>query len=135
MNRHLIGLLLGTEEDWPAAFEAIMRRMGTVRAGAGEEHGFDIERITIEPFDLRATPLRPGHRPAGGLVLRPAGWLKKVALMDDVYLMNSPFTFQSMEKRQSVVLPLQSSIHSGDVYPSCISVGTSGFINDAPPSA
>ena len=28
----------------------------------------------------------------------PREWLKKVALMNDVYLLNSPFTFQSMEK-------------------------------------
>jgi hypothetical protein len=28
----------------------------------------------------------------------PREWLKKVALMDSVYLLNSPFTFQSMEK-------------------------------------
>ena len=28
----------------------------------------------------------------------PREWLKKVALMDDVYLLNSPFTFQWMEK-------------------------------------
>ena len=33
MNRHLIGLLLGTEEDWPTAFETIVRRMGPVRCG------------------------------------------------------------------------------------------------------
>ncbi len=28
----------------------------------------------------------------------PREWLKKVSLMDDVYLFNSPFTFQAMEK-------------------------------------
>jgi hypothetical protein len=28
----------------------------------------------------------------------PREWLKKIALMNDVYLLNSPFTFQSMEK-------------------------------------
>ena len=28
----------------------------------------------------------------------PREWLKKVALMDDVYLLNRPFTFQAMEK-------------------------------------
>ena len=28
----------------------------------------------------------------------PREWLKKIALMDDVYLLNNPFTFQSMEK-------------------------------------
>ncbi len=99
MTNHLIGLLLGTEEDWPAAFETIVRRLGPVVDGAGEEHTFDVERITIEPFDLR-------YKPRYDLVIdrlaywyyHPREWLKKVALMDDVYLLNSPFTFQSMEK-------------------------------------
>ena len=27
-NHHLIGLLLGAEEDWPQAFEAIAGRLG-----------------------------------------------------------------------------------------------------------
>src|SRR6185436_4281294 len=52
-----------------------------------------------EPFDLR-------YRPQHALVIdrlaywyyHPREWLKKAALMDDVYLLNSPFTFQSMEK-------------------------------------
>ncbi|WP_232662685.1 ATP-grasp domain-containing protein [Pseudonocardia sp. TRM90224] len=99
MNKHLVGLLLGTEEDWPAAFETLARRVGPVSDSAGEEHSFDVERITIEPFDLRA-------KPRYDLVIDrlaywyyvPREWLKKVALMDDVYLLNSPFTFQSMEK-------------------------------------
>ena len=96
---HLIGLLLGTEEDWPSAFEALMRRLNPVLSVEGSEHTFSTERVTIEPFDLRA---RPRH----ALVIdrlshwyyHPREWLKKVALMDDVYLMNNPFTFQSMEK-------------------------------------
>jgi hypothetical protein len=95
---HLIGLLLGTEEDWPTAFETILRRVGPVYAG-GTRHTFDVERITIEPFDLR-------DKPRYDLVIdrlaywyyHPREWLKKIALMDDVYLLNSPFTFQSMEK-------------------------------------
>jgi hypothetical protein len=97
--KHLIGLLLGTEEDWPAAFETIVRRLGPVTDAAGVRHDYDVERVTIEPFDLRA---RPRH----DLVIdrlaywyyHPREWLKKIALMDDVYLLNSPFTFQSMEK-------------------------------------
>ena len=92
--RHLIGLLLGTEEDWPTAFEEILSRLGPV-----DGHTFDYERITIEPFRLR-------DRPRYHLVIDrlaywyyvPREWLKKVALMDGVYLLNSPFTFQSMEK-------------------------------------
>ena len=30
-TRHLIGLLLGTEEDWPRAFEEILHRLGPVK--------------------------------------------------------------------------------------------------------
>ena len=98
-TRHLIGLLLGTEEDWPRAFEEILRRLGPVAGAGGARHVFDCERITIEPFGLR-------DRPRYHLVIdrlaywyyHPREWLKKVALMDGVYLLNSPFTFQSMEK-------------------------------------
>jgi hypothetical protein len=96
---HLIGLLLGTEEDWPAAYETLIARLGAVTDGSGRRHRITTERVTIEPFDLR-------DRPRHDLVIdrlaywyyHPREWLKKVALMDDVYLLNSPFTFQSMEK-------------------------------------
>jgi hypothetical protein len=98
-RRHLIGLLLGTEDDWPRAFDAILRRLGPVTGPDGTRHVFGTERITIEPFSLR-------DRPRYDLVIdrlaywyyHPREWLKKVALMDNVYLLNSPFTFQSMEK-------------------------------------
>jgi hypothetical protein len=96
---HLIGLLLGTEEDWPRAFETLVERLGPITDAAGRRHHVTTERVTIEPFDLR-------DRPRHDLVIdrlaywyfHPREWLKKVALMDDVYLLNSPFTFQSMEK-------------------------------------
>jgi hypothetical protein len=96
---HLIGLLLGTEEDWPRAFETLLGRLGPVKDASGTTHRITSERITIEPFDLR-------DKPRYELVVDrlawwyyvPREWLKKVALMDDVYLLNSPFTFQAMEK-------------------------------------
>ncbi len=96
--RHLIGLLLGTEDDWPRAFEDIVGRVGGV-VRDGRTHRYATERVTIEPFDLRASPRYD-------LVIDrlaywyhvPREWLKKVAMMDDVYLLNSPFTFQAMEK-------------------------------------
>ena len=102
MDRHLIGMLLGTEEDWPSAFEAIMRRHVPTITYEGADHSFDVERITIEPFDLRAVPRyslvidRLAH-----WYYVPREWLKKVALVDDVYLLNNPFTFQSMEKHSA----------------------------------
>jgi hypothetical protein len=96
---HTIGLLLGTEDDWPRAYEALLRRLGTVSDDAGRSHRIRSVRVTIEPFNLRDTPRHD-------LVIdrlaywyyHPREWLKKIALMDDVYLLNSPFTFQSMEK-------------------------------------
>ena len=51
---HLLGLLLGTEEDWPTAFESIVRRMGPASYGAKveQQHHFVVERVTFKPFDL-----------------------------------------------------------------------------------
>ena len=97
--RHLVGLLLGTEEDWPRAFEHLIAELGPVPDGTGRLHTFATERLSIEPFSLRA-------KPRTDLVIdrlsywyyHPREWLKKVALMDDVYLLNSPITFQAMEK-------------------------------------
>jgi len=96
---HTIGLLLGTEDDWPRAYEALLRRVGVVTDPQGRTHRTRSVRVTIEPFDLRDSPRHD-------LVIdrlaywyyHPREWLKKIALMDDVYLLNSPFTFQSMEK-------------------------------------
>ncbi|TDO34718.1 hypothetical protein EV643_12677 [Kribbella sp. VKM Ac-2527] len=100
--QHLIGLLLGAEEDWPQAFEALLRRVGPVADKTGTTHEFGSERLTIEPFDLN-DPVRVG------LVIdrlaywyyHPREWLKKAALMNGTYLLNSPFTFQSMEKHSA----------------------------------
>jgi hypothetical protein len=112
---HLVGLLLGTEQDWPTAFEAIMRSVGTVTDAMGSEHSYDVERMTIEPFDLRS---KPRH----DLVIdrlaywyyHPREWLKKVALVDDVYLLNSPFTFQSMEKHAAYCAMMRLGLHVPD---------------------
>jgi hypothetical protein len=96
---HTIGLLLGMENDWPRAYEALLQRLGTVSDDAGRRHRIRSVRVSIEPFNLR-------DKPRHDLVIdrlaywyyHPREWLKKIALMDDVYLLNSPFTFQSMEK-------------------------------------
>ena len=101
-RNHLIGLLLGAEEDWPAAFEALLERVGPITSDDGVTHHLTAERLTIEPFDLRQ-PVRTE------LVIdrlahwyyHPREWLKKAALVDGTYLLNSPFTFQSMEKHSA----------------------------------
>nr|WP_239580067.1 hypothetical protein [Microlunatus panaciterrae] len=69
---------------------------------AGRRHVLDTERVRIAPFNLR-DPAR--HQVVIDRLAywyyHPREWLKKVALMDDVYLLNSPFTFQSMEKHSA----------------------------------
>lgn len=106
-RNHLIGLLLGAEEDWPRAFEAILRMVGPVQSG-GQTHSVSSERVRIHPFDL-TDPVRHG------LVIdrlaywyyHPREWLKKASLMNDTYLLNSPFTFQAMEKHSAYVAMLR----------------------------
>jgi hypothetical protein len=114
-SHHLVGLLLGTEEDWPTAFEAIMRRVGTVTDASGSDHDYDVERMTIEPFDLRSAARQDVviDRLAYWYY-HPREWLKKVALVDDVYLFNSPFTFQSMEKHAAYCAMMRLGLHVPD---------------------
>jgi hypothetical protein len=116
-TEHLIGLLLGTEEDWPRAFEELVHRLGAVRHPDGTPHTLRTERLTIEPFELC-------YRPRYDLVIdrlaywyyHPREWLKKVALMDDVYLLNSPFTFQSMEKHAAYCAMLRLGLKVPDTW-------------------
>ena len=98
-SSHRLGLLLGTENDWPRAFTDLIDRLGPVVDANEVRHHFEVDRITIEPFSLR-------DQPSYDLVIdrlaywyyHPREWLKKIALMDGVYLLNSPFSFQAMEK-------------------------------------
>lgn len=101
-KNHLIGLVLGTEEDWPSAFEEMVRRVGQPISFEGAEHTFTTERVTYHPFDLRQVPRYSLviDRLAHWYTLSRE-WLKKVALMDDVYLLNNPFTFQAMTKHSA----------------------------------
>ncbi len=101
MGDHLIGLLLGAEKDWPRAFETVLGMVGPIKDGS-TVHTLSSERLTIEPFrldDTVRTPLvidRLAH-----WYYHPREWLKKAALVNGTYLLNSPFTFQSMEKHSA----------------------------------
>ena len=113
---HLVGLLLGTEEDWPRAFEQLTARLGTFEWRGGT-HELATERVLNEPFDLR-------YRARYSLVLDRVGWwymlprewLKKIALMDDVYLLNNPFTFQSMEKHSAYCAMMRLGLKVPDTW-------------------
>ncbi|MDP9405542.1 MAG: hypothetical protein M3O86_02925 [Actinomycetota bacterium] len=114
---HLLGLLLGTEEDWSGAFEELLRRADLDIVDGGDRHRFSSERITIEPFNLRAQPRyalvidRLAH-----WYFVPREWLKKIALMNDVYLLNNPFTFQSMEKHAAYCAMIRLGLKVPDTW-------------------
>lgn len=116
-KKHLIGMLLGTEEDWPTAFENLMGRYSPKITFKGETHEFSTERITIEPFDLRAVPRyslvidRLAH-----WYYVPREWCKKAALMNDVYLLNNPFTFQAMEKHSAYCAMMRLGLKVPDTW-------------------
>ena len=97
-----IGLSLGADLCWPRSFEGILRRWNpTLRVG-GEDLRFEVDRVTIEPFDLRGPVKydvvldRLTHWYAN-----TREWIKKAVLMDDLYVLNNPWAVQSMEKQTS----------------------------------
>ena len=53
---HLVGLLLGTENDWPVAFESLVRAWAASPTATAVQHTLETERVTIEPFYLRDKP-------------------------------------------------------------------------------
>ena len=70
---HLIGLLLGTEDDWPVAFETLVSRLGPITDAVGppppDRHRADHDGA-VRP--ARPSALRARDRPARVLVLPPA---------------------------------------------------------------
>lgn len=116
-NNHLIGLVLGTEEDWPSAFEAIVRRLNQPISYEGDDHTFETERVTYHPFNLRDVPRHAVviDRLAHWYTLSRE-WLKKIALMDDVYLLNNPFTFQAMTKHSAYCAMMRLGLKVPDTW-------------------
>ncbi|MCA9567619.1 MAG: hypothetical protein KC656_07245 [Myxococcales bacterium] len=97
-----IGLSLGADLCWPAAYEALVSKLDLAIPVDGEEVRFDVERVTVEPFGLR-------YKPKYDVVLdrvthwHPTSreWIKKITLMDGVYVLNNPWSIQSVEKHTS----------------------------------
>ena len=72
---HLVGLLLGAEEDWPRAFEEILRRVGPRRRSTGRDpHGLERadDHRAVRPRDpVRTRSSSTGWR--GGTTTRASG--------------------------------------------------------------
>jgi glutathione synthase/RimK-type ligase-like ATP-grasp enzyme len=103
-----IGLSLGADLCWPIYYEDILRTLDPVVTIGGESIRFEVERVTIEPFDL-AQPVRYDV-----LLDRlthwyhtSREWIKKAVVHDDLYVLNNPFTLQAMEKHTSYAAMLR----------------------------
>jgi len=98
----LIGLSLGADLCWPICFEEVLRRLDLALPIDGDVVRFEVERVTIEPFDLRQ-PCRYD------LVVdrlthwygTSREWIKKAVIMDGLYVFNNPWAIQAMEKHTS----------------------------------
>jgi hypothetical protein len=97
-----IGLSLGADICWPIAYTEVLRRLDLAIPIGDDTIRLDVERMTIEPFDLREPTrydlvidrLTHWYHPR-------REWIKKAVLLDDVYVFNNPWSVQSMEKLSS----------------------------------
>jgi hypothetical protein len=97
-----IGLSLGADVCWPLCYEHLMRRLDLSISHGEDTLRFEVDRVTIEPFDLQ--------QPCGyDLVIdrlthwyhTSREWIKKAVVMNDLYVFNNPWSVQSMEKHTS----------------------------------
>jgi hypothetical protein len=95
-----IGLSLGADICWPICYERIVEKLDLNIPWKGDRVGVAVDRVTIEPFDLR----QPCHY---DVVLDrlthwyhlSREWIKKAIIMDGLYVLNNPWSVQSMEKQ------------------------------------
>ena len=94
-----IGLSLGADLCWPICYEEILRKLDPSLTVGKYTVRFEVERLTIEPFDLRQPcryDLVVDRLTHWYSVSRE--WIKKSILMDGLYVFNNPWAIQAMEK-------------------------------------
>jgi hypothetical protein len=116
VTRH-IGLSLGADICWPICFEAILKRLDLAIPAGTDTLGFEVSRVTIEPFDLRQ-PVRYD------LVIdrlthwycTSREWIKKAVVMNDTYVFNNPWSIQSNEKHTSYCAMMRLGLRVPDTW-------------------
>ncbi len=93
-----IGLSLGADLCWPICYEEILRRL-KLQPYKGQEVSVQVDRVSIEPFDLRQpSPYDVVLDRITHWYPMSREWLKKAILMNDLYILNNPWSLVSMEK-------------------------------------
>jgi hypothetical protein len=128
-----IGLSLGADICWPGCYEEIVKRLDLSIPNGEDVIKFNVERVTVEPFNLR----QPSRYDV--VIDRlthwfhtSREWIKKAVLMDGLYVLNNPWSLQSMEKHSTycammalgmpipdtwMVPPRELSPDNPDIYP------------------
>jgi hypothetical protein len=112
-----IGLSLGADICWPLCYEQILGKLQLAIPYQGDTVDLAVERVTIEPFDLRQTC-------EYDVVLdrlthwfhTSREWIKKAILMDGLYVLNNPWSVQSMEKHTSYCAMMQLGMPIPDTW-------------------
>jgi hypothetical protein len=112
-----IGLSLGADICWPICYEELVKRLQLAIPWSGDTVGIEVERVTIEPFDLRQ-PCRYD------LVIdrlthwyhTSREWIKKAVIMDGLYVFNNPWSVQSMEKQTTYCAMMQLGMPIPDTW-------------------
>lgn len=94
-----IGLSLGADICWPICYEDLVDRLDLAIPVGGDRVRLEIERLTIEPFDLRQASrfdvvidrLTHWYGPS-------REWIKKAIILNGLYVFNNPWSVQAMEK-------------------------------------
>jgi hypothetical protein len=112
-----IGLSLGADLCWPACYEQIVDRLKLDLALGSESVRFAVERVTVEPFDLK--------QPCKYDVVidrlthwfhTSREWIKKAVIMDGLYVLNNPWSLQSMEKHTSYCAMMRLGMPIPETY-------------------
>ena len=110
-----IGLLLSDEDDWPVAIEELAKRFFKPIKQGTKTYQFEMDRVRIHPFNLR-------DKTDYDLIIdrlawwhnNPREWLKKAAFVNNIYMLNNPFTFQSMEKHTAYCAMMRFGLNIPD---------------------
>ena len=95
-----IGLSLGADLCWPTCYEEILKRLDPEIAWGGDLIRFEVQRVTIEPFNIRQPcPFDLVIDRVTHWYHTSREWIKKSILMDGLYTYNNPWSIQSMEKQ------------------------------------
>ena len=98
-----IGLSLGADICWPICYEEIVRKLDlkvpVTKNGKKDVVSFSVDRVKIEPFDLAAPcPYDVVLDRLTHWYLPTREWVKKAVVLNDLYVLNNPWSIQANEK-------------------------------------